>query len=75
MGIPNPSPFSPITQVEKKVFITLCVSMFGRDAVTVRPENKSVMSICPELSSAPSMISTCMTSLNWSTSVSMMSEW
>ena len=48
LGIQNPSPFSPITQWEKKVSITVYGSIFGGVAATVRPENKSVMRMCHE---------------------------
>ena len=46
LGMPNPSPFSPTTQWEKKVSITVYGFIFGGVAATVRPENQSVMS-CP----------------------------
>ena len=75
VGVSNPSPFVQRTQWKKKVSITVFGSMFGRAAVAVKPENKSVIRICPGLLSVLSMVSTCTTSLNWSTSVSIMSEW
>ena len=53
LGMPNPSLFSPTTQWEKNVSITVYGSIFGGVAATVRPENKSVMRMCPELPSAP----------------------
>ena len=37
LGMPNPSPFSPTTQWEKKVSITVYGSIFGGVAVTIRP--------------------------------------
>ena len=73
--IPNQSPFSPITQREKKVSITVCASILEGIVAIVKPQNKSVMRMCPGLSSSLSMVSTCTTSLKWVTSVSMMSEW
>ena len=72
--MPNPSLFCPMTQREKKVSITVCSSILEGVVPIVKPENKSVMRMCPGLSSSLPMVSTCTTSLKWVTSVSMMSE-
>ena len=61
--------------VRKEESITVHGSILEGVAPSVKPENKSVIRMCPVFSSALFMVSTCTTSLNCVTSVSMMFEW